>query len=79
MVSFFFFTFFLPGPILPWINKGVGAMNLMKFFTVTVLFSLVLCLMGCYQAHSDDALRTIPTTNNPNIVPRSQSMGMPAI
>ena len=26
-------------------------------------------LNGCYQVHSDDDLRTIPVTNNPNIVP----------
>ncbi len=24
---------------------------------------------GCYQAHSDDDLRTVPVTNNPHIVP----------
>jgi hypothetical protein len=26
-------------------------------------------LAGCYQIHSDDDLRTVPVTNNPNIVP----------
>lgn len=34
-------------------------------------------LAGCYQMHSDDDLRTIPVTNNPNIVP-SQGMRMPS-
>ncbi len=28
-----------------------------------------LLLSGCYQAQYDDDLRTVPTTNNPNIVP----------
>ena len=25
-------------------------------------------LTGCYQVHSDDDLRTVPVTNNPNII-----------
>ncbi|MCX6988874.1 MAG: hypothetical protein NTZ52_05165 [Chlamydiae bacterium] len=35
--------------------------------------SIFLCaaLSGCYQAHSDDDLRTVPVTNNPHIVPSS--------
>jgi hypothetical protein len=28
-----------------------------------------ICLCGCYQIHSDDDLRTVPVTNNPNIIP----------
>lgn len=31
---------------------------------------LALIAAGCYQIHSDDDLRTIPVTNNPNIVPQ---------
>lgn len=31
--------------------------------------SVGFCLSGCYQAHSDDDLREVPVTNNPNIVP----------
>ena len=37
---------------------------------VFVLVLAALSLTGCYQAHSDDDLRTVPVTNNPNIVPR---------
>jgi len=40
-------------------------------------FVLLVTLAGCYQVHSDDDLRTIPVTNNPNIVP-SQGMRMPS-
>lgn len=38
---------------------------------------LVLCLAslsGCYQAHSDDDLRTVPVTNNPHLIQDSQKM-----
>ncbi len=42
------------------------------------LFSLFLIvaasLAGCYQMHSDDDLRTVPVTNNPNIVPSRGGM-----
>ncbi|MBY0529447.1 MAG: hypothetical protein K2P51_04575 [Rhabdochlamydiaceae bacterium] len=45
-------------------------MNLLK----SVLCILALsCLASCYQIHSDDDLRTIPVTNNPNIVPQNNS------
>jgi hypothetical protein len=33
---------------------------------------------GCYQVHSDDDLRTIPVTNNPNIIP-GQGQRMPSM
>lgn len=30
---------------------------------------------GCFQAHSDDDdLRTVPVTNNPNLIPDSHKM-----
>lgn len=37
------------------------------------LFLLLVCgctlsLVGCYQAHSDDDLRTVPVTNNPTLI-----------
>jgi len=36
-------------------------------------------LSSCYQIHSDDDLRTIPVTNNPNVVPQhSQTAQGPA-
>lgn len=45
-----------------------------------VLFLAVVVLsgtMGCYQIHSDDDLRTIPVTNNPHVVPKSSTQGIP--
>ncbi len=41
------------------------------------LFILV-SAAGCYQVHSDDDLRAVPTTNNPHILPKgSQGGGVP--
>jgi hypothetical protein len=37
------------------------------FFVMAI--GLLTALSGCYQAHSDDDLRTVPVTNNPNLVP----------
>ena len=34
----------------------------------------LLALSGCYQTHSSDDLRSVPVTNNPNIVPSSEGM-----
>jgi hypothetical protein len=42
-------------------------MSKLSFLALVALLSLG--LSGCYQIHSDDDLRTIPVTNNPNIVP----------
>jgi len=41
-------------------------------------FALSVLLTSCYQAHSDDDLRTVPVTNNPHIVPGSGSPNMSA-
>jgi hypothetical protein len=38
---------------------------------VSAAFLSGVFLTGCYQAHSDDDLRTVPVTNNPHIVPSS--------
>ncbi len=46
--------------------------SLKEMLLFILLFSLT-ALVGCYQIHSDDDLRTIPATNNPNIVPQSGS------
>ncbi|MBS0651317.1 MAG: hypothetical protein JSR93_09160 [Verrucomicrobia bacterium] len=44
-----------------------------------VLMVAVLCgATSCYQIHSDDDLRTIPVTNNPNVVPKSSTQGLPS-
>lgn len=44
----------------------------MKLFLV---IPVMLLLAGCFQAHSDDDLRAIPVTNNPNIVPSGGQNG----
>jgi hypothetical protein len=44
---------------------------------ISLLFLLMLGVAGlasCYQIHSDDDLRTIPVTNNPNIVPNHRGL-----
>jgi hypothetical protein len=46
---------------------------------LTILSLCVLGLLsGCYQIHSDDSLRTVPVTNNPNIVPQ-RGTGLPGV
>ncbi len=40
-----------------------------KVAVLVLLLLSALSLSGCYQVHADDDLRTIPVTNNPNIVP----------
>ncbi|MFI5334216.1 MAG: hypothetical protein ACHQT8_03495 [Chlamydiales bacterium] len=41
----------------------------MKNLIFLMLFvGLVLATSGCFQAHSDDDLRTVPSTNNPHII-----------
>ncbi|MES2345127.1 MAG: hypothetical protein V4494_04225 [Chlamydiota bacterium] len=37
-------------------------------------FLCVASLSGCYQAHSDDNLRTVPVTNNPLLIQDSQKV-----
>lgn len=47
----------------------------MKKILCFALVSLsLLGLSGCYQAHSSDDLRSVPVTNNPNIVPSTEGM-----
>lgn len=41
----------------------------MKF--VFVLGFVFLALSGCMQAHSQDDLRGVPVTNNPNLIPKT--------
>lgn len=41
---------------------------------VAILGTLSL-FTGCYQVHSDDDLRSVPVTNNPNILPASNDGG----
>jgi hypothetical protein len=40
-----------------------------KFILSALLFVSLSFLSGCYQMSGNDDLRTIPVTNNPNIVP----------
>jgi len=42
-----------------------------------VITFFILLASGCYQVHSDDDLRSVPTTNNPNILPNG-GRGSPA-
>lgn len=54
-------------------------MNLKKKMPFFLSLSLLLVTSGCYQVHSDDReLRTVPVTNNPNLVPRSASQNIPS-
>ncbi len=39
------------------------------------LFVILLLAAGCYQIHSDDDLRAVPTTNNPNVLPMGGKAG----
>jgi hypothetical protein len=43
------------------------------------IFLILLALTGCFQAYNpDDDLRTVPVTNNPNVVP-SYGSGIPGV
>ncbi len=47
-----------------------------NFFTVG--FSLLLLLSSCYKtAPKDEDLRTIPSTNNPHVLPVPRQSGLP--
>ena len=41
----------------------------MKYLIPILTIFTIFTLAGCYQVHSDDDLRAVPTTNNPNILP----------
>ena len=42
---------------------------LRRLFLISSVTTLCgLTLTGCYQAHSDDDLHTVPATNNPHII-----------
>jgi hypothetical protein len=45
----------------------------MRRLSLILGFAALASLTSCYQIHSDDDLRTIPVTNNPNIVPQNNS------
>lgn len=38
-----------------------------------ILCSVFFCILlsGCFQANSDDDLRGVPVTNNPNLIPKA--------
>ncbi len=57
--------------------RGIRGAFMRKILLCWVLLGCLGGLSGCYQMHSDDDLRTIPVTNNPNIVP-NQGMRMPS-
>ncbi len=43
--------------------------------SIYLFFLLSVFLTGCYQMHSDDDLRTVPTTNNHTLIHDSQRAG----
>ncbi|NGX59616.1 MAG: hypothetical protein KR126chlam3_00769 [Chlamydiae bacterium] len=43
----------------------------MKLKIILCFSILCLGLSGCFQAHSDDDLRGVPVTNNPNLIPKT--------
>lgn len=45
----------------------------MRVLFLFLCFS-TLSLTSCYQAHSDDNLRTVPVTNNPLLIQDSQKV-----
>jgi hypothetical protein len=49
---------------------------MLKIFTFILLSVLA---TSCYQIHSDDDLRTVPTTNNPNLIHDSNKSNLPAM
>jgi hypothetical protein len=46
---------------------------------ILALCCLALIFGSCYQIHSDDDLRTVPTTNNPNLIQDSNKSGLPSM
>ncbi len=52
-------------------------MMLNRTASLSLLIAVLCGVTSCYQIHSDDDLRTIPVTNNPNVVPKSISQGIP--
>jgi len=44
----------------------------MYILKIVILFLVLFGLSGCYQMHSDDDLRTVPVTNNPNVIPQTR-------
>ena len=42
-----------------------------------LVFSLSALLAGCYQVHSDDGMRSVPVTNNPNVIPHTAQNEVP--
>jgi len=48
--------------------------------SVFMLFLLALCASGCYKFSSGEEgdMRTVPVTNNPNLVPQKREGSVPA-
>lgn len=50
---------------------------MVKFLCMGFCFALALSVCaGCFQAHSDDSLRSVPVTNNPHIIQDSNKTPM---
>ena len=51
---------------------------MMKSICFMLLVCAGACLGGCFQVNSDDELRTVPITNNPQLIPGSTG-GLPGM
>ncbi len=64
-----FLLLVLPQKCYPFFNFIEPEFSMFKFALIALLAALSAGLSGCYQIHSDDDLRTVPVTNNPNLLP----------
>ena len=71
--NIFNFSFFLGDGIL-FLTHLMGSSFMQKIALLSLLLLVAAGLAGCYQIHSDDDFRTVPVTNNPNIVPSRGGM-----
>lgn len=47
---------------------ALGYTGLMLKYVFATSLLLLVFMTGCYQIHSDDDLRTVPATNNPQLI-----------
>jgi cell division septal protein FtsQ len=60
-------------------KRMIMILKILSRISACIVFSLLLTIFSaCYQAHSDDDLRTVPVTNNPHVVPQSANSRMTA-
>ena len=60
----------MPLPLIAEIGYSTSDFMTCKSMKIYIFFALTALLSGCFQAYDDgDDLRTVPVTNNPNVVP----------